>query len=127
MPFYFFEKKKEKRKSLRCCLFFSAEQIFRETCLAAEASAYSSIVFTHCVNAFSSRHWSVRNAASLTFAVLVERLVGYKNQVESSKGMVSSTEFFHRYPDLHRYMLKELGQAASDQKVVMQLTEDPGE
>lgn len=105
-------------------MFLSLYQIFREASLAAETSAYSSTVFTYCVNAFSSRYWSVRNAASLTFAVLVERLVGYKNEAESPKKMVSSTEFFHRYPDLHRYMLKELGQAtatsaASGWQVVM--------
>lgn len=65
--------------------------------------------------ALASRHWEVRNAASLCCSALVVRALGFKNVGRAVA--VTSQEFFVRFPTLHALLLAEL-RAAQERVIV---------
>jgi len=59
----------------------------------------------------------VRNGATLTFAALLTKVVGYKNTANPAAGgasrrAVAGDEFFRRFPATHPFLLAELTEAA---------------
>ena len=61
--------------------------------------------------------FQVRNGATLTFAALLTKVVGYKNTANPAAGgasrrAVAGDEFFRRFPATHPFLLAELTEAA---------------
>lgn len=65
--------------------------------------------------AFGAVHWEVRNAAALAFGALLSRMVGYMNvrAALSNRRTTTGSDFFHRYPPLHAFLLEQLSSAVS--------------
>jgi len=64
-----------------------------------------------------TRLFQVRNGATLTFAALLTKVVGYKNTANPAAGgasrrAVAGDEFFRRFPATHPFLLAELTEAA---------------
>jgi hypothetical protein len=57
--------------------------------------------------------WAIRNCSVMLFSTLLQRTFGTKKTRDehSSVNTLTGREFFVRYPDLRRYLLKELGVA----------------
>ncbi|TQD77162.1 hypothetical protein C1H46_037298 [Malus baccata] len=83
---------------------------FNDTNLAADTSGFSAEAMIVSVRSFSSPHWEVRNSACLAYTALVRRMIGFLNvqKRESSRRALTGVEFFHRYPLLHPFLIKEL-------------------
>lgn len=88
---------------------------FNDTNLSTDSSGFCAEGLSVAIQAFSSHHWEVRNAAILAFTALLRRMVGFLNTQthESARRAITGFEFFHRYPLLHPFLLKELQNAAS--------------
>ncbi|KAH7422985.1 hypothetical protein KP509_12G034300 [Ceratopteris richardii] len=88
---------------------------FNDTNLSTDCSGFCAEGLSVAIQAFSSHHWEVRNAAILAFTALLRRMVGFLNDQghESARKAMTSFEFFHRYPSLHSFLLKELQNATS--------------
>ncbi|GAQ83740.1 hypothetical protein KFL_001600100 [Klebsormidium nitens] len=84
---------------------------FGNTNLGTDTSGFAAEGLMVAVRGFASPHWEVRNAASLAYAALVLRMVGYLNLRQSERAHkkgISSLDFFNRYPTLHPFLLDEL-------------------
>ncbi|KAJ7522573.1 hypothetical protein O6H91_18G018000 [Diphasiastrum complanatum] len=83
---------------------------FHDTNLATDTSGFCAEGLIVAIQAFSSRHWEVRNSATLAFTALVHRTVGFLNvhKRETARRTISGFEFFNRYPTLHPFLLQEL-------------------
>lgn len=57
--------------------------------------------------------WAIRNCSVMLFSTLLQRTFGTKKTRDehSSVNTLTGREFFVRFPDLHPYLLKELGVA----------------
>jgi len=88
---------------------------FTERALAPGAAAFAADGVRAAVRGAAAPDWEVRNAANLCFAALVTRAVGYSNahRGEPPRKAVSGSEFFHRHPALHPFLLAELRAAAA--------------
>ncbi|KAI5076112.1 hypothetical protein GOP47_0008177 [Adiantum capillus-veneris] len=86
---------------------------FNDTNLSTDCSGFCAEGLSVAIQAFSSCHWEVRNAAVLAFTALLRRMVGFLNNQthESARRAMTGFEFFHRYPSLHFFLLKELQNA----------------
>ncbi|MCO5604496.1 hypothetical protein L7F22_058663 [Adiantum nelumboides] len=95
---------------------------FNDTNLSTDCSGFCAEGLSVAIQAFSSCHWEVRNAAILAFTALLRRMVGFLNNQthESARRAMTGFEFFHRYPLLHSFLLKEL------QNATLQLEEENG-
>ena len=84
--------------------------IFNDKALSTDASASMAQAVQLSLACMSDKVWEVRSAASLCFATLVTRTVGYKNKIGSGtlQKSISAYEFFFRYPSLLEVMLEEL-------------------
>ncbi|MCO5564739.1 hypothetical protein L7F22_018407 [Adiantum nelumboides] len=93
---------------------------FNDTNLSTDCSGFCAEGLSVAIQAFSSCHWEVRNAAILAFTALLRRMVGFLNNQthESARRAMTGFEFFHRYPLLHSFLLKEL------QNATLQLEEE---
>eukprot|EP01125_Pyxidicula_operculata_P005603 TRINITY_DN1966_c1_g1_i1.p1 TRINITY_DN1966_c1_g1~~TRINITY_DN1966_c1_g1_i1.p1 ORF type:complete len:2017 (-),score=539.79 TRINITY_DN1966_c1_g1_i1:25-6075(-) len=69
---------------------------------------------------YNSRHWSVRNSATMTFSVIIQRALGLKNPGRHnnkrpylvSKG-VTSCDFFNRMPKLRDFLINVFAESLS--------------
>ena len=84
--------------------------IFNDKALSTDAAAFIAQTVQLSLACMSDKVWEVRNAASLCFATLITRTVGYKNKIGSGtlQKSISAYEFFFRYPSLLEVMLEEL-------------------
>lgn len=71
---------------------------FHDTNLATDTSGFCAQGLVAAIQAFSCRHWEVRNSATLAFTALVHRTIGYLNvyKRESARRAITGFEFFHR-------------------------------
>lgn len=78
--------------------FHMLRHIFNDKTLATDAAGYLSTGLELSLKAMSDETWEVRNAASLCFATLGTRMVGYKNSIGrgSNQKSISAFEFFFR-------------------------------
>ncbi|CAI0388533.1 unnamed protein product [Linum tenue] len=92
---------------------------FNDANLATDTSGFAAEAIIISISSFSSPYWEVRNAACLAYTALVRRMVGFLNVLkrDSARRALTGLEFFHRYPLLHSFLLKEL-------KVATDLLED---
>eukprot|EP00250_Pteridium_aquilinum_P018278 c24018_g1_i1 orf=60-7133(+) len=88
---------------------------FNDTNLSTDSSGFCAEGLSVAIQAFSSHYWEVRNAAVLAFTALLRRMVGFLNNetYESARRAITGFEFFHRFPLLHSFLLKELQNATS--------------
>lgn len=72
---------------------------FNDTNLSTDSSGFCAEGLSVAIQAFSSHHWEVRNAAILVFTALLRRMVGFLNNQthESARRAITGFEFFHRY------------------------------
>jgi hypothetical protein len=94
--------------------------IFNDTDIATDTSVYCAAGLRTAMQAFSATHWEVRNAASLAYGALLSRTLGFMNVRGGGGGAGSGcnrrsttgSDFFHRYPPLHGFLLSQLQTAA---------------
>ncbi|KAI9318499.1 putative death-receptor fusion protein-domain-containing protein [Dichotomocladium elegans] len=87
--------------------------IFMDAKLASNVLIYAADGFSLAINGFSSSSWAIRNCAVMLFSTLLQRTFGTKKTKDehSNVNKLTGREFFTRYPQLHPYLLKELGAA----------------
>ncbi|GAA5795031.1 hypothetical protein HPULCUR_000382 [Helicostylum pulchrum] len=87
--------------------------IFMDSKLGTHVLEYASDGFSLAINGFSSFSWAIRNCSVMLFSTLLQRTFGTKKTRDehSSVNTLTGREFFVRFPDLHPYLLKELGVA----------------
>ncbi|KAG0575047.1 hypothetical protein KC19_VG313400 [Ceratodon purpureus] len=93
---------------------FNAMRVaFHDTNLATDTSGFCAEGLITTIQAFSCPYWEVRNSATLAFAALVHRTIGFLNvyKRESARRAITGFEFFHRFPTLHPFLLQELRSA----------------
>lgn len=93
---------------------FNAMRVaFHDTNLATDTSGFCADGLITAIQAFSCPYWEVRNSATLAFAALVHRCIGFLNvyKRESARRAITGFEFFHRFPTLHPFLLQELSSA----------------
>ncbi|XP_077212902.1 thyroid adenoma-associated-like protein [Tasmannia lanceolata] len=83
---------------------------FNDTHLATDVSGFCAEALIISIRSFSSPYWEVRNSACLAYTALVRRMIGFLNvqKRESARRALTSLEFFHRYPALHPFLVREL-------------------
>jgi hypothetical protein len=78
---------------------FNAMRVaFHDTNLATDTSGFCADGLITAIQAFSCPYWEVRNSATLAFAALVHRTIGFLNvyKRESARRAITGFEFFHR-------------------------------
>lgn len=78
---------------------FNAMRVaFHDTNLATDTSGFCADGLITAIQAFSCPYWEVRNSATLAFAALVHRCIGFLNvyKRESARRAITGFEFFHR-------------------------------
>ncbi|KAG1120760.1 hypothetical protein G6F42_012679 [Rhizopus arrhizus] len=87
--------------------------IFMDSKLGTHVLEYASQGFSLAINGFSSHSWAIRNCSVMLFSTLLQRTFGTKKTRDehSHVNTLTGREFFVRFPDLHPYLLKELGVA----------------
>ncbi|XP_057828205.2 uncharacterized protein LOC131039444 isoform X2 [Cryptomeria japonica] len=93
--------------------FNALKVAFHDKNLSTDTSGFCAEVLIIAICSFSSHYWEVRNSATLAFTALVHRMIGFLNdhKQESARRAMTGFEFFHRYPTLHPFLLKELHNA----------------
>lgn len=78
--------------------FHIIRHIFNDRALAVEAAGALESALQLCLSAMADSVWEVRSAASLCFANLATRMVGYKNKIgnQANQKSISVFEFFFR-------------------------------
>ncbi|KAI9474087.1 MAG: putative death-receptor fusion protein-domain-containing protein [Benjaminiella poitrasii] len=87
--------------------------IFMDSKLGTQVLEYASSGFSLAIRGFSSHSWAIRNCAVMLFSTLLQRTFGTKKTRDEhdTVNTLTGREFFIRFPDLHPYLLKELGVA----------------
>ncbi|KAK3280677.1 hypothetical protein CYMTET_11497 [Cymbomonas tetramitiformis] len=87
--------------------------VFNDTDLAVDTGFLCAQALEISIAGFGDTCWEVRNAAALAFGALLARMVGYMNVRVAAAARRSTTgsEFFHRYPPLHPFLLQQLRMA----------------
>ncbi|KAI9028199.1 putative death-receptor fusion protein-domain-containing protein [Phycomyces nitens] len=85
--------------------------IFMDSKLGTSVLKYASDGFSLSINGFSSASWAIRNCSVMLFSTLLQRTFGTKKIKDEHSGLnkLTGREFFTRFPQLHPYLLKELG------------------
>lgn len=100
--------------------------IFKDRELSLETSIYAAKGVELCINKMSiTSQWEVRNAATLCFSSLVQKLTGIANSdnylenstsVKSQSKALHANDFFAKYPSLHTFFNSELELSAMDER-----------
>ncbi|XP_034254702.1 thyroid adenoma-associated protein homolog [Thrips palmi] len=87
--------------------------LYRHAPLAEHVAPYISEGVIVAISGFRGETWAVRNSATLLFSSLMTRIFGVRRSREelSSRNKMTGRVFFHRYPELYEFLLKELEQA----------------
>ncbi|CEP08348.1 hypothetical protein [Parasitella parasitica] len=101
--------------------------IFMDSKLGTHVLPYASQAFSLAISGFSSHSWAIRNCSVMLFSTLLQRTFGTKKTRDehSTVNTLTSREFFVRFPDLHPYLLKELGVAVDELLQKLQLKDSP--
>ena len=91
--------------------------VFNDTDIATDTSVYCADGLRIAMRGFSATHWEVRNAASLAYGSLLARTLGFMNVRDDgvsgcNRRSTTGSDFFHRYPPLHAFLLAQLESAA---------------
>ena len=104
--------------------FNTLRHIFNLSELAVDTSVYFAPGFQACLSALGSSWWEVRNAATLCLTALCVRVFGFRNSEMSSsttgergRRAITASEFFHRFPPLHDYLLSVLKEAVDQMRL----------
>eukprot|EP00887_Chlorella_sp_A99_P000062 scaffold16.g62.t1 len=89
---------------------------FQSAVLAVDVSAYVAPGVEACILGLAAPQWEVRNAAMLCYTALLVRTLGFRNlaHVKDARKGLSAADFFHRFPQLHAFLLQQL-RAATEQ------------
>ncbi|EGG18451.1 hypothetical protein DFA_03945 [Cavenderia fasciculata] len=81
--------------------------IFRNSSITNEVDSYFAQTLITIIKAYSSKSWSVRNAATMAFSTMVDKLVGVKRVREESSVLNTTTfhYFFSHLPSVHPFLL----------------------
>ncbi|KAL5255601.1 hypothetical protein ACHWQZ_G010989 [Mnemiopsis leidyi] len=82
--------------------------LFKDSKLAEFVVPYIGRAFEISISGFSERLWSLRNASTMLFSVLVTRL--FHNRHSHTRQVTDAT-FFTLFPNLHPYFMRELDKA----------------
>ncbi|CAG8737915.1 2951_t:CDS:2, partial [Acaulospora morrowiae] len=87
--------------------------IFMDATLGKDVLPYVSDGFVLAIKGFSSSSWAVRNCSVMLFSTLLQRTFGTKKTKDEhhSINKLTGREFFSRFPQLHPFLLEELGVA----------------
>ena len=87
--------------------------LFKDSKLAEFVVPFIGRAFEISINGFSERLWSLRNASTMMFSVLVTRL--FHNRHSHTRQVTDAT-FFTLFPNLHPYFMRELDKAVHVEK-----------
>lgn len=99
--------------------------IFRDSGLAVAAMPFIARGMIVAIMGFNHANWAVRNSSLLCFSAIMHRALRLQyrqTQVDgrngssgsSSKGMMSSVEFFSQFPQMYPFLLQELETSTRD-------------
>lgn len=96
--------------STRLHSFNILRAVYRDAKLGDVVIPYVSAGVMAAIDGFNSTHWSIRNAATLLFSVLITRMVGVKRNKDDLhvNNTMSGLVFFKRFPDLYTFLLTKL-------------------
>ncbi|KAK9862251.1 hypothetical protein WJX84_009332 [Apatococcus fuscideae] len=88
---------------------------FNHSDLALDSSGFFAQGMQTAILGMAAPAWEIRNSASLMYAALIVRMLGFRNvqKGEVPRRAVTAAEFFHRYPPLHGFLLEQLREAAT--------------
>ncbi|KAK9864472.1 hypothetical protein WJX84_007987 [Apatococcus fuscideae] len=86
---------------------------FNHTDLALDSSGFFAQGMQVAIVGMDASAWEIRNSASLMYAALIMRMLGFRNlqKGELPRRAVTAADFFHRYPSLHSFLLQRLQRA----------------
>ncbi|EFA85521.1 hypothetical protein PPL_01478 [Heterostelium album PN500] len=87
--------------------------IFRNKTMTNELGQYFADTMIAIVGAYSSPSWSVRNAATMAFSTMVDKVVGVKKVREESSQLNTTTfhYFFGHMPSLYPFLLEHFSKS----------------
>ncbi|GAM25031.1 hypothetical protein SAMD00019534_082060 [Acytostelium subglobosum LB1] len=87
--------------------------IFRNKTMTNELDQHFSETMMAIVRAYSSPSWSVRNAATMAFSTMVDKIVGVKKVRDETSHLNTTTfhYFFGHMPALHPFLLEHFGRS----------------
>eukprot|EP01133_Synstelium_polycarpum_P017967 gene17967-21440_t len=90
--------------------------IFRNKTMTNEIDAYYADAMMTIVRAYSSTSWSVRNAATMAFSTMVDKVVGVKKVRDEASVLNTATfhHFFAHMPSLHPFLLAHFRRSLDD-------------
>ncbi|KAL6044405.1 hypothetical protein QOT17_023361, partial [Balamuthia mandrillaris] len=84
--------------------------LLRDSALRFEVMPYLMDALVLCIEGYTSPNWGIRNSSTMTFSVLVERIVAPKlvRDEHSRKNTATFAQFFAKHPKLYPYLLQKL-------------------
>ncbi|KAK9830799.1 hypothetical protein WJX74_007694 [Apatococcus lobatus] len=106
--------KQEEREPWPCVHSLNCLRMaFNHTDLALDSSGFFAQGMQVAIVGMDASAWEIRNSASLMYAALIMRMLGFRNlqKGELPRRAVTAADFFHRYPSLHSFLLQRLQRA----------------
>lgn len=93
--------------------------IMRDKTLVEDVGPFVEDVLLVVIELYNSPLWLVQNSATMTLSTLIERATGCKQSIDDyeqeikkkSMGGITFTEFFSRFPQSHKFLVKSVEQS----------------
>ncbi|RDD43254.1 Thyroid adenoma-associated protein-like protein [Trichoplax sp. H2] len=98
---------------LRIHAFNIMRSIYRDTHFGDDVHVFVPDGVQAAIKGMAANNWQIRNAATLLFSALMNRIFGVKKDrdEQSKKNCMTGREFFSRYPKLYQLLLEHIQDA----------------